>query len=200
MIPDRYTAERPNVASDAHPADNGGVRAGLLLLTMLAAWAASSCGCPVSRIRQDRLISGRIVLEAYVRYPDTGPESWDTVGVGDTGPISMGWFKDQPGAAPGTGDLTLLVFEPARNAADFSSSPPLEPIGFQLKIHGFAVGPAEIELDDTRAALKAGPGGAATSSFFDRGALGDEHRPGLARCPKRQETRRVTPPRNAWRV
>ena len=98
-----------------------------------------------------------------------------TEGIGDTETIGLLWFKDGPAFAGmfpvvAPGDLQLLVFEPAHSTTD-PAAPIEHPIGFSMIIHGIAGGPAEIDLDDTRALLVAGLAGDTTDSFLGGGVV-----------------------------
>jgi hypothetical protein len=145
------------------------VGASLLASAVLFGAAGLGCDCTTPIYKSERFVSGDITWSGAARYASWGPDTWVGVGQTDTDDTDIEWFNDasDPPAVPG--DLRIFPLFGAQSTND-PSDPFQTQLTFILMIHNVsASGPAEIDLDDTRATLTVGFAGDTTESLVGGG-------------------------------
>lgn len=139
-----------------------------VLAAVLLAMTSLACDCTMPIYDEERTVTADVVWSGAARYASWGPETWVADGQSGTDYDDIIWFDDasEPPALPG--DLRIFPFFPAHDTPASGDAFALQ-LAFLLMVHDVAPGPAEIDLDDTRAALTVGFAGDTSESLVDGG-------------------------------
>jgi hypothetical protein len=133
--------------------------------------ATLACDCTQPIYEAQRIVSADIMWSGAARDPSWGPDTWVGIGQTDTGDRDIVWFNDDSAPPAVAGDLRIFPLLGAHSASE-PGAPDNTKLTFILIIHGVSGhGPAEIDLDDTRATLKVGFAGLSTESMVGDGIV-----------------------------